>query len=479
MIPLKTKWGLYTDFYELTMAQGYFYCNKKEEHAVFNYFFRTNPFKGGFTVFAGLQDFLEMLEEFRYTEEDINFLRTYGFGEEFLDYLSGFRFSGKILSVREGEIIFPNVPAVQVEGNIIECQLIESMLLNIINFESLIATKAFRISLVAGNRPFVDFGLRRAQGLGALHATRAAVIGGASGTSNVLAGKIFGIPASGTMAHSWVQSFENELEAFRAYAKINPNDTVLLVDTYDTLQSGIPNTITVAHELEKEGYRLKAVRLDSGDLATLSKKARKMLDNAGLSYVKILVSNQLDEHVVKSLLQDQSAPIDSFGIGTELITGKTDAALDGVYKLVESNGQPKMKFSDNIEKETLPGKKQVYRCSDSQGMFLADAMLVAGEPPEKADRIFHPLHSERSITTGRLQKEPLLHTVVKKGQIVMDGKSPDEIHRYLLQRAASLPDEHKRFISPQIYQVGISQKLMETRNALTGEFFKSKNRKDS
>ncbi|NLB91892.1 MAG: nicotinate phosphoribosyltransferase [Bacteroidales bacterium] len=478
-MPLTTNWGLYTDYYELTMAQGYFYCNKKEDSAVFNYFFRTNPFKSGFTVFAGLQDFLKMLAEFRFSVEDIEFLRKKGFDGEFLNYLAGFRFAGNIMSVREGEIIFPNVPAVQVEGNIIECQLIESMLLNILNFESLIATKAFRVSLVAGNRPFIDFGLRRAQGLGALHATRATIIGGASGTSNVLAGKIFGIPVSGTMAHSWVQSFDSELEAFRAYAQINPDNTVLLVDTYDTLQTGLPNTIIVAHELEKKGHRLKAIRLDSGDLAYLSKKAREMLDNAGLDYVKIVVSNQLDEHVIKSLLQDQSAPIDSFGIGTELITGKKDAALDGIYKLVEINGMPKMKFSDNIEKETLPCKKQVYRCTDSQGMFIRDALLVADELPENADKIYHPLHSERCSEIKHLQKEPLLQTVVQEGKIISENKNPEEIHRYLLLRAASLPDEHKRFISPHLYRVGISEKLLKVRDSLTKQFLNSKNQKNS
>ncbi len=474
-MPLTTNWGLYTDFYELTMAQGYFYSGKKDDTAVFNYFFRSNPFKGGFTVFAGLQDFLKMLTEFKFSGEDIEFLRKNGFGGEFLNFLAGFKFSGNIMSVREGEIIFPNVPAVQVEGNIIECQLIESMLLNILNFESLIATKAFRISLVAEGRPFVDFGLRRAQGLGSLHATRATVIGGAAGTSNVLAGKIFGVPVSGTMAHSWVQSFDSELEAFRAYAEINPDNTVLLVDTYDTLRSGVPNTIIVAHELEKKGYRLKAIRLDSGDLAYLSKRARKMLDDAGLEYIEIVVSNQLDEHVVKSLLQDQSAPIDSFGIGTELITGKKDAALDGIYKLVEVNGMPKMKFSDNIEKETLPCKKQIYRCTDSQGMFLRDALLIADEPPEKADKIYHPLHSERCKDIGRLQKEPLLRDVVQNGKIILKNKNPEEIHNYLLRRSASLPDEHKRFISPHLYSVGISGKLLEVRNSLTKQFQNSKN----
>lgn len=466
-MPLSSNhWGLYTDFYELTMAQGYFFCGKKNETATFNYFFRTNPFQGGFTVFAGLQDFLEMLSDYRFNESDINYLAKQGFKKEFLNYLSEFRFTGEIQSAREGEIMFPNEPVLQVEGNIIECQLIESMLLNILNFESLVATKAFRIKLVAGERIFSDFGLRRAQGLGALHGSRAAVIGGASSTSNVLAGKIFGIQVTGTQAHSWIQSFDNELEAFRAFAKIHPENTVLLVDTYDTLKTGVPNAVRVAKEMEKEGHRLKAIRLDSGDLAYLSKNARKMLDEANLKYVKIIASNQLNEQVVKSLLKDQNAPIDAFGIGTELITGKSDAALDGVYKLTGLNGQPKMKFSENIEKVTLPCKKQVYRCFDSYGIFYRDAILPAEEKPEEADYIYHPLYPERNTKIDHLRKEPLLQTVVKNGEIIAEQKRADEIHQYLLQRAALLAEEHKRFISPHIYKVGISKKLMEIRNKL-------------
>jgi nicotinate phosphoribosyltransferase len=466
-MPLSSNhWGLYTDFYELTMAQGYFFCGKKNDTATFNYFFRTNPFRGGFTVFAGLQDFLEMLSNFSFSGFDIDYLKDQGFKSEFLDYLKQFHFSGNILSMSEGEIAFPNEPVLQVEGNVIECQLIESMLLNILNFESLIATKAFRIKLVTNGKIFSDFGLRRAQGLGSLHASRAAFIGGASSTSNVMAGKLFDIPVSGTQAHSWIQSFDSEFEAFRAYAQAHPDNSILLVDTYNTLNSGVPNAIKVAKEMEEEGHRLKAIRLDSGDLAYLSKKARKMLDDEGLQYVKIVASNQLNEHVVKSLLKDQNAEIDAFGIGTELITGKNDAALDGVYKLSDINGQPRMKFSENIEKVTLPCKKQVYRCYDSNGMFYRDAILLADENPEKAETIYNALYPERKTIISELKKEPLIHTVIKNGEIISDTHSLEEIHQYLLTRASLLPDEHKRFISPHIYKVGISEKLMETRNTL-------------
>jgi len=467
MSVFKEEIGLYTDFYELTMAQGYFYSGKKTDIATFDYFFRNNPFRGGFTVFAGLADFLELLDDFTYSNSDIQFLKEQGFKPEFLEFLKKFRFSGTILSVKEGEIVFPNEPILRVEGNIIECQLIESLLLNIINFESLIATKAFRIKLVSGANVFADFGLRRAQGFGALHASRAACIGGASSTSNVLAAKLFGIPVSGTQAHSWIQSFDTELEAFRAYAQVHPENTILLVDTYDTLKSGVPNAILIAKEMESAGHHLKAIRLDSGDLAYLSKKARKMLDDAGLKTVKIIASNQLNEYVIKTLLKDQDAAIDAFGIGTELVTGKSDAALDGVYKLAEINGLPKMKFSENIEKNTLPSKKQLYRYFDNNGKFYRDAILLETESPSEITTIYHPVYPELNTIVKGLKSEKLLQTVVSGGQVKLEKKSPMEIHNYLENRSALLPDEHKRFISPHIYKTGISAELTETRNALS------------
>lgn len=459
--------GLYTDYYELCMAQGYFYGHKKDDISTFDYYFRTNPFEGGFTVFAGLQDFLDFIEKFKYTQTEIAYLKDLGFKPEFLNYLSSFSFSGNIFSMKEGELVFPNEPLLRVEGNIIECQLIESMLLNILNFESLIATKSFRVKLASGKRPFSDFGLRRAQGLGAIHASRAAIIGGASSTSNVLAGKLFGIPVSGTQAHSWVQSFSSEQEAFEKYVEINQNHPVLLVDTYNTLKSGVPNAIKTAKNLEKKGRRLFGIRLDSGDLAYFSKKARKMLDSEGLAYVKILASNQLNELVIRSLLHEQNAPIDAFGVGTDLITGKPEAALDGVYKLSEINGIPKMKFSENIEKISLPGKKSVYRIFDEDGFFYRDAIVLNQEKIEDADRIFHPIYKEKYTHIKNLTAEGLLNQVVKNGTAVLEKKKPSEIHQYLLDRAGKLPEEHKRFISPHIYKTGISEKLMFTRNSIS------------
>ena len=458
--------GLYTDFYEITMAQGYFECGKKDQQVTFDYYFRSNPYKSGFTVFAGLYDFLELLQDFQYSNDDLRFLNDQGIDTKFTGYLKNFSFKGTIYSMNEGEIVFPNEPLLRVEGSIIECQLIESLLLNILNFESLIATKAYRIKLAAEHKTFADFGLRRAQGLGAIHASRAACIGGAASTSNVLAGKLFNIPVSGTMAHSWIQSFDNELEAFRAYAKTHPNNTILLVDTYDTLKSGVPNAIIVAKEMEKNGDRLKGIRLDSGDLAYLSKKARKMLDKARCENVQIIASNQLNEYVIKTLLKDQNASIDGFGVGTELITGKDNAALDGVYKLAEIDGEPTMKFSENIEKVTLPGKKKVVRYLDEEGKFYRDGILLNSEDPQAVETLYHPVYPEKNTAMKGLRSESLFTKVFEKGEILIDKKKPQEIHAYLETRAALLPDEHKRFISPHIYKVGTSNELLNARNNL-------------
>jgi len=460
--------GLYTDYYELSMAQGYFFAGKKDENAVFDYFFRTNPFGGGFLVFAGLADLLESLIVFKYSEENLNYLAGKGFQKEFLNYLKKFRFKGKVYSVREGEIVFPNEPIVRIEGNIIETQLIETMLLNILNFQSLIATKAFRIRLVAKEKPFTDFGLRRAHGTGGIMASRAAIIGGAASTSNVMAGFLYDLPVMGTMAHSWVQSFEDEITAFRKYAEINPDSAVLLVDTYHTLRSGVPNAIMVAKELKEKGHRLVGIRLDSGDLAYLSKKSRSMLDEAGLNDVKIFVSNQLNEYVIKSL-EDQGAPIDGFGIGTELVTGHPDAALDGVYKLAECNDQPRMKISENIEKMTLPGKKLLYRYYDAEGGFLRDGILLENEDPDQCTRIYDTIHPERSTWVSNMKRELIQEVVMDNGEITIQAPSPMEIHKYLESRAAQLPNEHKRFIMPHIYKVGISKALLELSNELRGK----------
>jgi nicotinate phosphoribosyltransferase len=455
--------GLYTDYYELSMAQGFFLSGKKDDRTVFDYFFRTNPFEGGFLVFAGLYDLLLSLSRFRFSEADLNYLSNNGFCNEFLHHLKDFSFKGTIHSVKEGEIVFPNEPILRVEGNIIEAQLIETLLLNILNFQSLVATKAFRMKMVCGEKSFAEFGLRRAHGPGGVQASRAAVIGGASSTSNVYAGSKYEIPVSGTMAHSWIQSFDDELTAFREYARFNPNRSILLVDTYDTLGSGIPNTITVAKEMEAIGNKIIGVRLDSGDLAYLSKKARKMLDAAGLQYIKILVSNQLNEYVIKSL-NEQNAPIDGYGIGTELVTGKPDAALDGVYKLALCNDNPRMKLSENIEKMTYPGRKSLYRYYDSEGNFYRDGILLADEDPNCCDCVHNPILTERCTMVNGLQRENL-HSKVYENEVIVDLlPSPQQCHEYLMSRAALLPTEHKRFVMPHLYKVGASMKLLNLRD---------------
>lgn len=463
--------GTYTDQYQLTMAQVYFQKGRKSEKAVFDYFFRNLPFDSGYAVFAGLEDLLDILENLHFDKSDLDFLKEIGFPTDFVTYLKDFRFKGTINASREGDLVFPTRPVLQVEATLIEAQLIETLLLNILNFQTLIATKASRMRMVAGNRTLVDFGLRRAQGPGGYYASRAAIIGGFNATSNVRAGRDFDIPVSGTMAHSFVSSYDDELIAFRDFAGQRPNDCVLLVDTYSTLKSGVPNAIIVAKEMENSGLKLKGIRLDSGDLAYLAKKSRKMLDDAGLKYVQISASNQLDENVIKSLI-DQEAPIDVFGVGTNLVIGLPDAALDGVYKLTFLDGKPRIKLSDSIGKITLPHKKQVYRLSDSNGHWIgADA--VALEEEQNFISITDPLDALKSLSVKNFQKEPLLQKVMENGNRVQKPRSLQEIAAYSRERLNQLNPEYKRLVNPHIYKVGISEGLLKERNTLI-EILKSK-----
>ncbi len=455
--------ALYTDFYELTMAQGYFLSGRHQKPATFDYFFRKLPFKGGYVVFAGLTDLLEIIENFHFHPEEIEYLKEQGFKQEFLNYLGEFSFQGTIHSVKEGEIVFPNEPIVRVEGNILETQILETILLNTLNFESLIATKASRIRQAAEGKPVLDFGLRRAQGLGGLQAAKAAIIGGLQGSSNVLAGQLYGVNVSGTMAHSWIQSFEDELTAFRTYAQYYPDASILLVDTYSTLDSGIPNAIKVAKELEEQGYKLKAIRLDSGDLAYFARQSRKMLDEAGLEYVQIAVSNQLDEHLIKSLLE-QNAPIDLFGVGTKLITAYDNPALDGVYKLSNIDGDPTLKVSENVEKVTLPDSKKLIRYHNEDGSFNCDGILRSGE--KDISEIVHPYIDHKSTKVSALDTEELLHKVVEQGKIMITHPSVEESADYAMKRLSKLNEEHKRFDNPHVYKVGISKNLRSLKDQL-------------
>jgi len=465
---IRQNTGLYTDHYELSMAQGYFLSGKKDTQANFDYFFRKNPYGGGYVVFAGLDDLLKALQDFRYSDEDCSYLESIGFDKKFLRHLARFSFSADVHSAMEGEIVFPNEPVLRVRGNIIETQLVESIVLNVLNFQSLIATKAARMRYVAGNRLLVDFGMRRAQGLGAIHASKAAIAGGFNSSSNVYSAHSFGFDSSGTMAHSWVQSFDREIDSFREFVRYYPGNSILLVDTYDTLESGVPNAITVAREMEKNGHKLTGIRLDSGDLAWLSKQSRKMLDEAGLEYVKIVASNQLDEHVIKSLLY-QEAPIDSFGVGTAVATGKGDGALDGVYKLTQVDDQPSMKVSENIEKTTLPGIKTIHRYINGENKFYADAVEIEDLPaPEK---IYHPFSPEKNCRLKGYSHENIIEQVMSGGEI-LTKKSLDEIVKYAGQRLAQLPDETKRFDNPHIYKTGIGEELMNLRDKLKKKLWK-------
>jgi nicotinate phosphoribosyltransferase len=461
--------GLYTDMYQLTMAQAYFLDGKAAEPAVFDFFFRKIPFNGGYVVFAGLDDLLEFLADFRYSPDDLQYLKSLGFGGDFLEYLRGFRFRGTVLAAREGDIVFPLEPVARVEGRLLETQLVETAVLNILNFESLVATKASRLRLAAGDRILSDFGLRRAHSCGGVHASRAAIIGGFDSTSNVFAARRYSLRPSGTMAHSYIESHGDELAAFRSFAESHPDGCVLLVDTFDTLRSGVPNAIRVAREMERRGVRLAGIRLDSGDLAYFAKHARSMLDEAGLGYVKIVASNLLDENVVRSLLE-QGAPIDMFGVGTRLVTGDPDGALDGVYKLSEVAGEPRLKVSENRAKTTLPGRKKIIRCADGEGLFRAD--VIALEDETDVPRMVHPFDPEKSLRLLEFRGTPLLVKVMENGDRTGSPETIESIASRARRRLTELPDEHKRFENPHIYKVGLSERLAALRDGLVRRFRK-------
>jgi len=456
----------YTDLYQLSMAQVYFNKNQNQQ-AVFDYFFRKLPFNGGYAIFAGLEEIISIIEELRFSERDITYLKEHDFEPEFLAYLKDFRFRGTINAMQEGEIVFPTAPVLQVEANLIEAQIIETILLNTLNFQTLIATKASRIRTVAGDKTLLDFGLRRAQGPGGYYASRAAMVGGFDGSSNVITGRDYGFPISGTMAHAFVQSYDDELTAFRDFAENRPKNCVLLVDTYDTLKSGMPNAITVAKEMEARGQKLLAIRLDSGDLAYLAKRCRTMLDQAGLDYVKIAASNQLDEYVIQSL-QNQNAPIDVYGVGTNLVIGKPNGALDGVYKLSFANGKPRIKISESISKVTLPHKKQVYRILTEDNVLIgADAIALSKEAHISV--MHHPVEPFKNLNIDDLKQQAMLQPVMQQGKRVYPEKTVQEIAAFSKKQLAALPDEFKRFDNPHIYKVGISDQLKDERDRLIAE----------
>ncbi len=473
------NYTLLTDFYEITMANGYLKNGMQNEIAYFDLFFRKVPDNAGFAIMAGVEQVIEYLQELEFTKEDIEYLRKKGlFCEEFLAYLENFKFECDVWAIPEGTPIFPNEPILTVRGPLVQAQFIETMLLLTINHQSLIATKCNRIVRAAEGRPVMEFGSRRAQGAGgAIYGARASYIGGASGTACTISDVMFGVPALGTMAHSWVQSFDSEYEAFKAYAKAYPNDCTLLIDTYNVLKSGVPNAIKVFDEVLKPmGIRPKGVRIDSGDITYLTKKTRKMLDDAGYSDVKIVISNSLDEYIIQDILK-QGACVDSFGVGERLITSKSEPVFGGVYKLValEKNGDiiPKIKVSENVAKITNPCFKKVYRLfANDTGKAIADVITLAEETIDDSIdyEIFDPEHTWKRKRVCNFTAVELQVPIFKKGKCVY--KSPDlkEIRAYCEEQLDKIWDEVKRFENPHEYYVDLSEKLWNIKYKLLSEY---------
>ncbi len=476
---------LLTDLYELTMMQGY-YETQENETVVFDVFFRENPDKGGYSVMAGLEQVIEYIKNLNFSYDDVDYFRKLGiFSEDFLQYLSGFHFSGSIYAIPEGTVIFPKEPLLKVIAPIMEAQLVETAILNIINHQSLIATKASRVVYAAQGDGIMEFGLRRAQGPDAgLYGARAAVIGGCVGTSNVLAGQMFDVPIMGTHAHSWIMSFKDEYTAFKEYAKLYPDACTLLVDTYDTLKSGVPNAIRVFREMRDEGIRPKSygIRLDSGDLAYLSKQARKMLDEAGFPDAVIAASNDLDEMLIHDLKM-QGAKITSWGVGTNLITSKGCPSFGGVYKLAAIQGAdgefaPKIKISENTEKITNPGNKTIFRVYDKEtGKIRADLICFADETfdTDQDLLLFDPnaTWKKTRLPGGSYRMKEILKPIFINGECVYQSPSVMEIAAYCRQEKETLWDETKRLFFPHRVYVDLSQRLYDTKEQLLNEMSKS------
>ncbi|MGP1438311.1 MAG: nicotinate phosphoribosyltransferase [Treponema sp.] len=466
--------ALFSDFYELTMAQGY-WKEKKEMKASFDMFFRRNPFGSGYSIFAGLWPLLNTIKDFHFANDDIAFLRSLNFFEEgFLSYLSTFKFSGSLFAMQEGSLIFPNEPIIRIEGNIIEALILEGLILNTINFQSLIATKTARIFLSSNKGKIMEFGLRRAQGAdGAMSASRAAFIGGAYATSNILAGKEYGIPCLGTMAHSWVMSFENEEEAFRAYSTMYPSSSIFLLDTYDTIKSGIENAIKVGKELQAKGFNF-GVRLDSGDIYYLSQYVRKRLDDEGCGKAFISVSNELTEQIIESLVLNK-APIDSWGVGTHLVTGGDEASFTGVYKMSaykkDKDWKAVMKISNNPAKITTPGIKQVWRLYNKDGSMKADVISLKEETIEKNKpyTFYHPDNEWQLFSFTANEVRPLLKEYIKDGIIIEAEPTLKEIKAFAMSELEALDTTSKRLLNPHIYKVSLTEKTKALKIAVLKE----------
>lgn len=465
------------DYYELTMANGYFAAGKQDMIAHFDMFFRTVPDGGGFAIMAGVEQLVEYLRNLKFTAEDIAYLRERGMREEFLDYLKDFRFSCDVWAVPEGTPVFPGEPIVKVRGPVVQAQLVETMILLCINHQSLIATKANRIVRAAQGRAIMEFGSRRAQGFdGAVYGARAAYIGGCAGTACTLSDTAFGVPALGTMAHSWVQLFDSEYDAFKAYATEYPDACTLLVDTYDVLRSGVPNAIRVFDEVLKPlGLRPKGVRIDSGDITYLSRKVRKMLDEAGYPDCGIVASNSLDEYLIRDMIL-QGAQITSFGVGERLVTSSSNPVFGGVYKLcaVEQDGvvEPKIKISENAAKVTTPGVKMVYRLYDNEtGKAIADLITLADEVIDDSEpyELFDPVFTWKRKTVENFTARPLLVQMFKDGECMYDLPDIGTIRNYCKAQIDTLWEEVLRFENPHNYYVDLSQKLWDMKHRMISE----------
>ncbi|MBE7029025.1 MAG: nicotinate phosphoribosyltransferase [Clostridia bacterium] len=470
--------SLLADFYEFTMSQGYFENNLKDKTVVFDMFFRRVPDNGGYAIAAGLEQLVEYMKNLKFYDDDIEYLRSKNlFSEEFLNYLKEFKFECDVWAVKEGTPIFPNEPILVVKGPVIQAQLIETMVLLSINHQSLIATKASRIVRAAKGRAVMEFGSRRAQGKdGAVYGARAAYIGGCVGTSCSITDKMFNIPALGTMAHSWVQMFDTEYDAFKAYANAFPKDCTLLIDTYNVLKSGLPNAIKVFNEvILPKGFRPKGVRIDSGDITYLSKKVRKMLDENGFSDVNIIVSNSLDENIIRDTLY-QGACIDIFGVGERLITSKSEPVFGGVYKLVsvfeDGREYPKIKISENVGKITNPSFKNLYRLYDkSTGKAIADVITLHDEEicENEPYVLFDPEYTWKKKTITDFKAEKLLVKIMDKGKLVYDLPKLEDIKEYSKNELDKIWDEVKRFENPHKYYVDLSDKLWTIKQKLLEE----------
>lgn len=476
--------ALLTDFYQLTMAYAYWKSGKSEQQAVFNLFFRKPPFQSGYTIAAGLDYIIDFCRNFHFDKADLDYLGemknpdgTPTFEKDFMDYLEKMEFQCTVEAVEEGTVVFPHIPLIKVTGPLLQCQLLETPLLNIINFQTLIATKAARINYAAKGDSVLEFGLRRAQGIdGALAASRASYIGGCSATSNVMAGKLFGIPVSGTHAHSWIMSFDSELEAFEAYADAFPDKCIFLVDTYDTI-NGVKNAITVGQKLREKGKEMIGVRIDSGDLAYFSNIARQMLDEAGFPDAKVVASNDLDEHIITSL-NIQEASIDTWGVGTKLVTAYEQPALGAVYKLAAIQNEdcwvPKVKLSQQSIKINIPGKQQVIRFSKN-GKAVSDMIcLDETDLGQETFTIIDPLDptKRKKIKTKGLTVEKLLVPIFREGEKVYGRPTLDTIRQKAENNLSQFDKAHKRLVNPHIYPVGLEESLYQLRNELV---FQAKN----